>query len=698
MSDCFCCGACKPRYQSKVDVIFPANVADGLVKGEMDKLTYYAMRSPEKLERIGAYLDVRLQKDIYRQRKGFVIITMEALDHLLSACRADSNSLNLFVESFLKMVQRLLETGDPELQILAAKSFRNFANIEEDTPSYDRHYDFFVSKFSSLCHDDHEDVATRLRLRCAGLSGIRGVVRKTVSDELTVNIWQNTHMGKIIPSLLFNMHDVSSTIRAAESRSDDDVDGGHSSTLPAKDAEAALRDLVCRAAFNNIKTLIKPVLDHLDSHHLWTASGEFELKIFDIVMYSVQMQYSHVVIAELIAHLDRHGRSDPCVKAKIINVVAKVVLIAAGGSIGPSVLEIFNTLLKHLRISVDVSSSKSRPPQYMLQMSNEHKLQESIITTIGEFANNLPDFQKIQVLEFIIAKVPRPVEDEFSGNINGGASDVLLQTMLLKTLLKVATKYKTVHYSQTFTSSFLDPLLRISLAPHPGIRLIVQEIFHTLIDRHDNLDKLKRFRYTSDISRLGLIVEKCPRQDIMFMKKTGQQLYWNLSESISRENNSSTNLEAIFTTLTLLAVELGADEFQLDLIRVCLGLQKITHDPESTLPTLLRYQIQAMIASLLSLVAQLTGKEQLSSHVQTVIENRKKDAPSLLPQFIFPRQKTTDESDSPQPASEHRRRRCRWRRQPTVGGSSRRSVAAVPSRDHGKDRRTAGEIVSNSRL
>ena len=78
----------------------------------------------------------------------------------------------------------------------------------------------------------------------------------------------------------------------------------------------------------------------------------------------------------------------------------------------------------------------------------------------------------------------------------------------------------------------------------------------------------------------------------MFMKKTGQQLYWNLSESISRENNSSTNLEAIFTTLALLALELGADEFQVDLIRVCLGLQKLTHDPDSSLPTLLRYQIQ----------------------------------------------------------------------------------------------------------
>ena len=60
--DCWSCGACKPRYKSLVDGIFPANAADGLVKGNMDKLTYYAMRSPEKLDRIGAYLDVRFQK------------------------------------------------------------------------------------------------------------------------------------------------------------------------------------------------------------------------------------------------------------------------------------------------------------------------------------------------------------------------------------------------------------------------------------------------------------------------------------------------------------------------------------------------------------------------------------------------------------------------------------------------------------
>lgn len=38
--------------------------------------------------------------------------------------------------------------------------------------------------------------------------------------------------------------------------------------------------------------------------------------------------------------------------------------------------------------------------------------------------------------------------------------------------------------------SFLKPLLEISLAPDPDMRVLVQKILHTLIDRHGNLEKL----------------------------------------------------------------------------------------------------------------------------------------------------------------------------------------------------------------
>lgn len=48
-----------------------------------------------------------------------------------------------------------------------------FANVEEDTPSYHRRYDFFVSKFASLCHSNHVEVDVMNSLRVAGLRGIQ---------------------------------------------------------------------------------------------------------------------------------------------------------------------------------------------------------------------------------------------------------------------------------------------------------------------------------------------------------------------------------------------------------------------------------------------------------------------------------------------------------------------------------------------
>jgi hypothetical protein len=61
---------------------------------------------------------------IFQQFSPFrlVEIAMEAMDLLLMACHAQT--LNLFVESFLKMVQKLLEDSNPNLQIMATNSVR----------------------------------------------------------------------------------------------------------------------------------------------------------------------------------------------------------------------------------------------------------------------------------------------------------------------------------------------------------------------------------------------------------------------------------------------------------------------------------------------------------------------------------------------------------------------------------------------
>jgi hypothetical protein len=154
-----------------------------------------------------------------------VLVGADAMDHLLNACHG-TQAFNLYIESFLKIVQCLLETGDPglevsklrselscALQIRATQSFESFSTKHEETPGYNRRYDFFISKFASLCHNNNVNLAMQDRLRVAGLRGLRGVVRKTVGDDLQSNIWQRQHMEKIVPSILYNLHDKSNADR-----------------------------------------------------------------------------------------------------------------------------------------------------------------------------------------------------------------------------------------------------------------------------------------------------------------------------------------------------------------------------------------------------------------------------------------------------------------------------------------------------
>ena len=64
----------------------------------------------------------------------------------------------------------------------------------------------------------------------------------------------------------------------------------------------------------------------------------------------------------------------------------------------------------------------------------------------------------------------------------------------------MATKYKTVSMSNAFPPEFLHPLLRMSLMEDPGMRITVQDILHTLIDRHGNTEKLKTIEYVASSS------------------------------------------------------------------------------------------------------------------------------------------------------------------------------------------------------
>uniref|UniRef100_A0A673BV39 Protein EFR3 homolog A n=1 Tax=Sphaeramia orbicularis TaxID=375764 RepID=A0A673BV39_9TELE len=629
---CGCCGPLRPRYKRLVDNIFPEDPKDGLSKSDMEKLTFYAVSAPEKLDRIGAYLAERLSRDVVRHRYGYVVIAMEALDQLLMACH--SQSIKPFVESFLHMVAKLLESREPDLQVLGTNSFVKFANIEEDTPSYHRRYDFFVSQFSAMCHSTHEDVDTRKRIRVAGIKGLQGVVRKTVNDELQAIIWEPQHMDKLIPSMLFNMQDRS---------------GQDGEENPGALAESCFRELLGRAAYGNMNNAVRPVLVHLDNHHLWDPN-EFAVSCFRIIMYSIQAQHSHHVIQQVLNHLDTHNRNTPRVRAGIVQVLLETVAIAAKGSVGPTVLEVFNTLLKHLRMSVDFElgetsrrNSGSSVSSNRGKESEERIVQNAIIQTIGFFGGNLPDYQRAEVMMFIMGKVPVY-----------GTPCHTLDTVKIGSVNKwthVTSGFKSKSMAAALPPPFLDPLFSISLMEDNELRQLVLEILHNIIDRHDNRAKLRGIRIIPNVAALKIKREKISKQDVAFMKKHGQQLYRHIYLGCKEDDNSHKNFELLFTTLAVLTIELANEEVVIDLIRLAVALQDMALANEENMSMFIRCGIMALVAAYLNFLSQMIANPPFCQHVSKVIELRNMDAPYLLPEHIFrdkcPTPESLDKDDRP---------------------------------------------------
>lgn len=94
-------------------------------------------------------------------------------------------------------------------------------------------------------------------------------------------------------------------------------------------------------------------------------------------------------------------------------------------------LEIVNSLLKHLKQSV----MSEIPVDDVEAVTDEKQFQESLISALAEFANHLPDFQKIEIMMFIIGRTPGTGSGD--STLDSLPAETLLQHMLLKCLLKV---------------------------------------------------------------------------------------------------------------------------------------------------------------------------------------------------------------------------------------------------------------------
>jgi hypothetical protein len=486
----------------------------------------------------------------------------------------------------------------------------------------------------------------------AGLRGLHGVVKKTVSDDLQVNIWQPVHIDKIAPALVFNMFDGvdvsqrdTSTVDKLQSEVLDD-------SVPAGLAETCLRDLLGKASFGNIKDTMTPILKQLNHEGLW-APNDFSIQLFQIIIFSIQSQYSYVVIQSLIEQLDipspltdtpdsENYVSPATRKANIADVIRAAVPIAAGSAMGPSILEIFHSLLQKMRQAIDEIDIKVLDRE----RTEYESYRDMLVNVIGTFASVLPDYQKIEVITYLVGKMPSQESAELMSESWGSKDPTVRQQTssrsehmhrlkLIECLRQAVSTYKPQSLSSTFPVSLFDPLLRLLLDEDPNLRLEVHYIIQRLLDHHANLKKIAITVSWNSTQELGLEMGQASKQDIIFMKKNGNYVFWTLYEQGQLMTNRPEHYAAIAQTLMILSLSLGPELVVVDGLRMILGLQDHAHSNVNNLSALSRCCIHALTASFINFVAKWMGNRDLWGFTEEVVNERQRQAPYLLPDEVL---------------------------------------------------------------
>lgn len=123
-----------------------------------------------------------------------------------------------------------------------------------------------------------------------------------------------------------------------------------------------------------------------------------------------------------------------------------------------------------------------------------------------------------------------------------------------------------------------------------------------------------------NVAQLDLTIEKASRPDVIFIRKHGPEIYLALYESLELASNKVENVESIYTTLALLAVELASEETVLELLRLVLSLQDLSLT-SGQISISLKFNLHSIVISLLVLISYVCNITSLMDYANKVSYN-----------------------------------------------------------------------------
>ncbi|KAH8424312.1 uncharacterized protein LDX57_002063 [Aspergillus melleus] len=195
---------CYPQYQKGVQHVKPNS-------SELSYLLYYASTRRSKLTKVGAFLEKRAARDVWRRKIGNVQVTLQILSALIEKVPRD---LPIYARSVMTVIETVLRSNDITMVEDSIETFEMFCShqdmaalsAEQDFASQYREvvrtYASFADIETTSQARDASSPQLAIRWRNAGLRAIKGVI----SSEAGLAADGGDSLKIILPVILQNLY------------------------------------------------------------------------------------------------------------------------------------------------------------------------------------------------------------------------------------------------------------------------------------------------------------------------------------------------------------------------------------------------------------------------------------------------------------------------------------------------------------
>ncbi|KAJ3053762.1 hypothetical protein HK097_003447 [Rhizophlyctis rosea] len=388
MADACCSWAY--NHVKLINNVYPTEPGEeGPRASALSLLVYYAASKPNKLPKIGAYLEKRLKSDVKNNKTGYIRVTLQIVEAIINECH---RNLNLFAKSVLRIINDVLNSPNPDLVIQGTTTFVLFSSFHDHETAVDTEftaiYSDLLKKFCTLASYETADVALQHKSRLSGLKAIQAVA---ASESFLSNPNAESYVERMLPAALINIrdplrrqpaskagHKSTPSIHSQRQSITDELitDRGLEST-----ADAVLKELFTKSSVGSSKLQWNMITKYLDDQNEW-ESTTYVTHIVRIVASAVQAQQRYIVMGSIIDRLnDEKFEGSPAAKTSLIQSLTHLITYG-GGSVGLTVLELLETLVSHLQRSAKRTAAGGE----QANDKDELAIQSSLIESIGSLS------------------------------------------------------------------------------------------------------------------------------------------------------------------------------------------------------------------------------------------------------------------------------------------------------------------------